>query len=215
MENLMLFLELCGTAAFAVAGSITAMKVKADVFGVMVLGIITATGGGVIRDVILGLRPPGAFVNPRYVITAAIVSLGVFLTVYFREKNGKRVPFERLQMFFLYMDSIGLGLFTAYGVIAASQIYGTDNSFLLVFSGVVSGVGGGLLRDMIVDHLPDIFVKHIYALASIAGSVICLWLLRTGLAGTAVYISAAAVVMIRLLAAHYKWNLWKIEHFHD
>ncbi len=215
MKELMLFLELCGTAAFAVSGSITAIKVKADVFGVLVLGIITATGGGIIRDVILGSLPPGAFINPRYVITAAAVSLAVFLFVYFREKNGKKVAFSSLQKIFLYMDSIGLGVFTTSGVMTASQLYGTDNSFLLIFSGVVSGVGGGLLRDMMVDHLPDIFVKHIYAVASIFGAVICLMLIRSGMTGTAVYISAAVIVVIRLLAAHYKWNLWKIEHFNE
>lgn len=107
------------------------------------------------------------------------------------------------------MDSIGLGIFTVVGVnTGIRQGYGS-NVFLLVFVGTITGVGGGLLRDMMAGVPPYIFVRHIYACASIVGAIVCVWMQQFG-AVWAMVVGACVVVLIRYLAAHYRWNLPKL-----
>ena len=107
------------------------------------------------------------------------------------------------------MDSIGLGIFTVMGVnTGIRQGYGS-NVFLLVFVGTITGVGGGLLRDMMAGVPPYIFVRHIYACASIVGAIVCVWMQQFG-AVWAMVMGSCVVVLIRYLAAHYRWNLPKL-----
>ena len=203
--------EIIGTIAFAISGAVTALKAGMDVFGVMILGVFTATAGGALRDVILGGLPPEAFVHPRYVFASAITALIVFIIMAKQSKNSKENQSEFGRLLLLWGDSIGLGIFTVLGMNQAIKMYGVDNGFLVVFSGVVTGVGGGLLRDMMIHELPAIFRKHIYALASIIGGIVALVFFRMGEDNLAIYIGSFVVLCIRLLAAHYKWSLPKIE----
>jgi len=169
-----------------------------DIFGVTMMGTTTAVGGGIIRDVIIGVTPPVAFQHPIYAILAILVSIIVFLP-YVRSKiklDG------RVQ---LIMDSIGLGVFTVVGIKAGANF---DNLFLQLFLGSVTGVGGGVMRDVFAGDKPRIFVKHFYASSSIIGALVCvlLWRLDARIAGPA---GAASVFVTRLLAAKYKWQLPK------
>ena len=107
----------------------------------------------------------------------------------------------------LIMDSVGLGIFTSLGVMSGIDNGYPDNSFLLVFIGMLTGVGGGLMRDMMAGEEPYIFVKHIYACASLVGALGCVWIYRVWGRLTAVFIGAFIVMAIRFLAAHYRWNL--------
>lgn len=204
-------MEMIGTVAFAASGAMVGAKRKMDLFGICVLGVITAVGGGIIRDVILGLTPPGVFQNSIYALVATISSCVVFLVLYLKKEllQGRfRMAYDRVM---LIMDSIGLAIFTVVGVnIGIRQGY-IDNTFLLVFLGTITGVGGGLLRDMMAGVPPYIFVRHIYACASIVGALVCVWIHRFFGAVEAMVVSSAVVLLIRYLAAHYRLDLPKLE----
>ncbi len=213
--NITFALEIIGTIAFAISGAVVGLRYRTDIFGVLCLGIVTATGGGVIRDVILGNTPPSAFQNPIYVLTASIASVVIFAYAYYAEKSGRHVSLEFYKKLLFLMDSVGLGIFTVSGVHMAWVVSGGNNHFLCVFSGLITGVGGGLLRDMMVDQLPDIFRKHIYAIASIVGAMFTVHLYSHGYMVFAQPVGACVIIVIRLLAAHYKWNLPKAGEIHN
>ncbi len=204
-----LLMDLAGTIAFAASGAIVAIRQKMDLFGVCVLGVCTAVGGGMMRDVILG-HIPAALKNPKYVAVAAATSLLVFLLFYFKQEffEGRVRVYYDLVM--LVMDTIGLGIFTVFGVKAGVDAGYMDNTFLLAFLGTLTGVGGGLLRDMMAEVPPYIFVRHVYACASIIGAVLCVWLYRGIGELPALVIGSVCVILIRYLAAHYRWNLPRI-----
>ena len=202
-------MELAGTIAFAASGAMVGIHCRMDIFGVCVLGVMTAVGGGMTRDVILG-NVPGALVKPVYVLAAVITALFVFTVLYFRKNvlQGRfGMVYDRIM---LVMDSLGLGIFTVMGVMTGmNEGYG-ENAFLLTVLGTLTGVGGGLLRDMMAGQPPYIFVKHIYACASVVGAVSCVWIYRIFGQLPAMVISSLLVVVIRFLAAHYRWNLPRI-----
>lgn len=206
METFILILELLGTLSFAASGAMTGLRKNMDIFGICILGLTTAVGGGVIRDLILGNTPPATFQNPIYATVAILTSLVLFLP-------GLRRILMRNPVWFDWclrlMDSLGLGIFTVVGIRIAYGCVETPSLFLLVFVGVVTGVGGGLMRDIMAGDTPYIFVKHVYASASLAGAVLCgtLWSFLGEL--PAMLIGMSVVVVIRILSAHYRWNLPK------
>ena len=204
METFILILELAGTMAFAASGAITALKKGMDLFGVCILGLTTAVGGGVIRDVILGNTPPATFLNPIYASVALVTSLVLFLP---RIRHLLMWDQRLYDLSMLILDSLGLGIFTVVGIRIAWRSTAEPTLFLLVFVGVVTGVGGGVLRDVLAGDTPYIFVKHIYACASLAGALVCAGLWRPAGEVAAILAGAGVVVLIRFLSAHYRWNL--------
>lgn len=202
-------IEMIGTIAFACSGAMVAIKKQLDLLGIIVLGVTTAVGGGMVRDLIIGIHPPTLFVNPVYVLAAFLSVLVLFLFVRFRRMSMnvlESVTYERLMNL---LDAIGLGAFTVVGIDTAIEAGFGEYQFLMVFLGVITGVGGGILRDIMAGQTPAVLRKHIYACASIAGAVCYVVLLEVLPAGTAMVISAVLVVVIRVLARHYKWNLPK------
>ncbi len=204
METFILILELAGTMAFAASGAMTALKKGMDLFGVCILGLTTAVGGGVIRDVILGNTPPATFLNPIYASVALVTSLVLFLP---RIRHLLMWDQRLYDLSMLILDSLGLGIFTVVGIRIAWRSTAEPTLFLLVFVGVVTGVGGGVLRDVMAGDTPYIFVKHIYACASLAGALVCAGLWRPAGEVAAILAGAGVVVLIRFLSAHYRWNL--------
>ncbi|WP_295585833.1 trimeric intracellular cation channel family protein [uncultured Oscillibacter sp.] len=204
METFILILELAGTMAFAASGAMTGLKKGMDLFGVCILGLTTAVGGGVIRDVILGNTPPATFLSPIYAIVALVTSLVLFLP---RIRRLLMWDQRLYDLSMLVLDSLGLGIFTVVGIRIAWSSTPEPTLFLLVFVGVVTGVGGGVLRDVMAGDMPYIFVKHIYACASLAGALLCAGLWRPAGEVAAILTGAGAVVLIRFLSAHYRWNL--------
>ena len=206
MSDFLLILELIGTVAFAVSGAMTGLAKKMDLFGVVILGLTTAVGGGVLRDVILGLTPPAMFTNPIYAAVAAAVSVIVFMPAVRRCFTAhSRIS----DLVMLVMDSLGLGVFTVVGIQRAYTATEHRGMFLLVFVGVVTGVGGGLLRDVMAGNTPYIFVKHVYASASIVGAILCAALWVPLGATWSMILDASVILTVRLLAAHYHWSLPK------
>ncbi|MDO4621017.1 MAG: trimeric intracellular cation channel family protein [Lachnospiraceae bacterium] len=204
-----LIMEITGTIAFAASGAMLAIKKGMDVFGVCVLGVVTAVGGGMLRDVVLG-KVPSALLDPVYTGTAAVTSLLLFLLVYRRQSLFHGKGQNIYEIFLFWMDAIGLGIFTVVGVSAGYAAGYGGKTFLLVFLGTITGVGGGLLRDMMAQEAPYILVKHIYACASILGAVVYVLTYRSFGELPALIVSPAVVVLIRWLAAHYGWNLPRI-----
>ena len=209
MEHFIAVLELAGTVAFAASGALNAKKKKMDLLGILVLAVITAVGGGILRDLILGVTPPLAFRNPRNVLVAVGTALLLFLPfLRHRLMHNQR----RFDAAMLLLDSLGLGVFTVMGIWNALQFDPDRSSFLLVFVGVLTGVGGGVVRDVLAGDTPYIFVKHIYACASLAGAVS-----MTALRGVlpiyaSTLLSAVLVFVIRLLSAHFRWNLPRVRN---
>ena len=213
MSNILVFvLELIGTVAFAVSGAIVGIKKQMDLLGVIVLGVCTAVGGGIVRDLILGITPPTTFQDPVYTLTAAAVSVLMFLP-HVRAHVGRHEPvFDRL---LLVMDAVGLGVFTVVGVQCAYRQAEHYTLFLTVFVGLITGVGGGVLRDVFSGERPYIFVRHFYACASIIGALICALCWKRLGANAAMLFGAAAIVVLRLLAAYYHWSLPKSDYHDD
>ena len=176
--ELLLFVELIGIVAFSVSGAVSAFRKQMDLFGIIMLGACTALGGGVLRDIMLGITPPAMFENPVYAAVAALASLAVFIPQVRRLIGGNRA----YEIVMLVMDSLGLGVFTVVGIQTALEKSGDYGPFLLVCVGVLTGVGGGVLRDVLAGERPYVFVKHFYACASLIGAVLCVFFRKyTGL----------------------------------
>lgn len=212
-EYLVYIIEIIGTIAFASSGALLAMEEHMDIFGVSILGITTAVGGGIIRDVVLGNTPPNVFRNSSYVLVAVTVSVILFLCRYIQQKANVVLK-DQLKNYYdkamLWMDAIGLGIFTVVGINTAINKGHEDHVFLLIFVGMVTGIGGGMLRDVMAQRTPFVLVKHIYALASLAGALMYIWLIHYIPVASAMTVAATVVVIIRVAAAHYKWNLPKV-----
>lgn len=210
-EIITFIMEMLGTVAFAASGAMVGVGRKMDIFGVCVLGVVTAVGGGMIRDVVLGIIPPGVFQNPVYAAVATVTSCLVFLVLSLKREllEGRfRETYDKLM---LVMDSVGLGIFTVVGVNTGIRRGYLSHTFLLVFLGTITGVGGGLLRDMMAGVPPYIFVRHVYACASIVGAIVCVAIYRAFGGVEAMVVASAVVILIRYLAAHYHWNLPRLE----
>ena len=151
-------LEMIGTVAFAASGALVAIRKKMDIFGVCMLALITSVGGGIIRDLLLGAVPPSTFRNPIYALTATVVSIIVFIRPVRYYLTGNHMAY---QTGMLIMDSLGLAVFSVVGVSIAYTARPEAGIFLTVFVGVLSGVGGGVLRDVLAGETPYIFVKDI------------------------------------------------------
>ena len=199
-------LQLIGTASFAVSGAMTAMRKGMDVLGVTVLGLTTAVGGGILRDVLLGRTPPAIFSDPLTVAVAAASAVLVFIPAVRRQLLKTPRIYD---MTMRLTDSLGLGIFTVIGAQTACMALNHANWFTIAFLGTITGVGGGVLRDVLAGDLPYIFRKHIYAVASLAGALTWVAVHRFWNDAMAMLIGGSLIVVIRLLAAHFRWSLPK------
>ena len=203
---ILLLFEIIGTLAFAVSGAMTALSKKMDAFGITALGLITAVGGGVIRDLVLGNTPPATFKNPTYIIIAFLASFLVFIP-FLRKSYTKNI--RVFEYVLLLMDSLGLAVFTVAGINTAIKVTNEFNIFLLLFVGVITGTGGGVLRDILAQNTPYIFVKHFYATASLLGAGVCIALWNFAGEIVSMCVGAIVIFVLRMLAAHFHWNLPK------
>lgn len=205
-------LEMIGTIAFASSGAMVGIRKNMDIFGVIVLGVTTAVGGGGIRDLILGIHPPKMFHNFSYVGIAIVTSLLIFLVMYIKRELLEGDFIENYEQIMNTFDAIGLGIFTVVGIQTTITVFDDSNIFLLIFVGVITSVGGGMLRDVLTGSVPFVFVKHVYASASLAGAILYV-ILRSYINDVvAMVVSMVVVISIRLLAARYRWNLPRIHN---
>lgn len=210
LSTFVFILEVIGNIAFAISGVMVARDKKMDIFGACLLGCTTACGGGMIRDLILGVIPPMAFRSPVYVIIAFAASLAAFLIFYY---TGPSHPNAMADRILNIADSLGLGAFVVVGYQGAVAAGYADNGFLCIFVGVLTGIGGGILRDILAGQMPLIMSKRVYGVAAIAGAV-CYYLLLKVFRSESYLPSLASIavtVLIRFLAIHYRWNLPKLK----
>lgn len=201
--------DMIGCVAFALSGAMTGLKYRLDVFGIIVLGVITALGGGMIRDLLIGRIPPMMFQKPIYAVVAISTSLLIFLIARFSRNRYQEME-TNIEALANIFDAIGLGAFTVVGMEAGINAGFGDNGFLLVFLSLLTGVGGGLMRDLFVQRMPGVLHKHVYAVAVLIGALVNLFLLRMQVSDLiATPVTIVLVFTIRMLATHYLWNLPK------
>ena len=183
------------------------LKHQLDIFGVLLLAVTTALGGGMIRDLLIGRIPPVMFRDYRYLLAAVITSGLVFLMARFAKKHYAQYE-EKLSFLNNIFDAIGLGAFVVVGVEAGISAGYGDNGFFLAFLGVLTCIGGGILRDLFVMRMPGVLHKHVYALPCILGACLYLGMIRLQVSTLiATPVVMAFVFVFRMLAAKYHWNL--------
>lgn len=191
--------DLLGTAAFAASGALAGIRRDMDVFGVLVLGLVTATGGGTLRDLLLGDTPPFIFKDETYLYLSVAVSILVFL---FHHR------LEFLTHPLIYFDAVGLGTFVVIGTHKAVEF--RLGFFGAVMMGVMTATAGGMIRDLLSAKVPMVLQRDVYASACLVGGVLLYVLQQTTLPpGLTALISASTVIALRLLAVRYNWSLPK------
>jgi uncharacterized membrane protein YeiH len=190
-------LDFVGTFAFAISGALVAVRHRLDLFGVLVLSYVASAAGGLMRDVILGATPPVAIVDWRYVGVSVLAGLLTF----FRHADVERMR-NPVQLF----DAVGLGLFAVVGTSnALSSGLGPEGAVML---GVLTGVGGGIARDLLVAQIPHVLHRELYAVAALAGSVVVVAGNMLQLPAAPVAVAGAAVCFtLRWLAIRRGWRL--------
>lgn len=207
MEVMMRIISFFGIIAFAVSGAMVAVKKRADLFGVIVLSVVTATGGGIMRDIFLDRLPPRAFLDTGYITLSALTAI----TVYSIAKSHKEYYKKNTHFFDTInnvFDALGLGSFVVMGAQTAIDAGFSENGFFVMFVGVLTGIGGGVLRDIMICEIPHILRRHFYALAAISGAMVFYLLYTAELSYPfSAVISVSATFSLRMLATRYKWNL--------
>lgn len=197
--TLLSLLDLLGTAAFAASGAWAGVRRGMDLFGVLVLGMVTAVGGGTLRDLLLGDLPPFSLQNETYLWLSLAVALLIFLSQRF-------LPL--LEAPLLYFDAIGLGTFAVIGTGKALEM-GTG-PLGAILMGVMTGTAGGVIRDVLCNQEPLILRREIYASACLLGSCLLLFLHELNFAANlSLSLAAGSVVLLRLLAIRFNWSLPK------
>ena len=207
IETVGFVLELIGVASAAVSGTMVAIEKMCDAFGVVFLAIINALGGGVLRDTMIGHLPPRMFTSYAYILTATAFSLAVFLLA-LRHHERYHANKEKLDHVNNWFDAVGLAAFTVAGVDLTVAAVGMEAPLTPILLGLVTGIGGGVLRDVLTGTMPRLLYKRIYALASLAGSGLYYLLLRLGMPdplGAA--LCMALIIALRYFATRYHWNM--------
>ena len=196
-EALNLGLNLMGTFAFGLSGGILAVRKRMDLFGVLVLAVATGLGGGIMRDIILGHTPPATLNDWHYLASAGLAGILVFLW-YSRVVHHGR--------FIVAFDAVGLSIFTVTGTTIALNAGLSPAPAALL--GMLTGVGGGVLRDVLAAEVPLILRSEIYAVASMLGSIIIIIGAQIGFSGVPVeIIAAAATFMLRMVSVRRGWRI--------
>jgi len=200
-DKLLLAVDLIGTFVFALEGAMAAIKGNLDFFGIMVLAFVTALGGGIIRDLLIGAVPPNSIRDWRYPVVAFIGAA----TAFFFSQLVQEIPSPLM----IGLDAAGLSLFAIAG---ADKALDYDISpFIAVLMGGITGVGGGTIRDVLLAQVPTVLNSDIYAVAAIAGAAIMTIGFKAGWNRTLMAaIGATACFLLRVVAVWQHWNLPKV-----
>ena len=194
--DLALALDASGTLVFALSGGFLAIRKDLDIFGIVVLSVAAGLGGGMIRDVLLGATPPAAIENEFYVILA----IGAALVTFTFHRY-----LRRLYQGIILLDALGLGFFAVAGTLKSLDF--DVNLLPAVLLGVVSGVGGGVIRDVLGLEIPIVLRQEVYALAALLGAVSCAVIVELdGPTSVAAFVGVTSTVTLRMLAVKFGWN---------
>ena len=190
-------LDLVGTFAFAISGAVAARQRRLDLFGITSIAFIVACGGGIVRDVCIGAVPPAGLSNWRYLATALLAS-AIAILAYPRVR--------RLRQPVLFFDAIGLGLFAVSGA-QKSLAYG-HSAELAILLGIVSAVGGGVMRDVVLSRVPAILEREIYASAALLGAAVQTGFFYVGwMSWWTPWLATLVCVTVRLASLYFGWRL--------
>ncbi|GGB66707.1 trimeric intracellular cation channel family protein [Shewanella inventionis] len=196
MSQWIYFFDLCGTAVFALSGALAAGKHRMDPFGVIVLASVTAIGGGSIRDALIGATPVFWIRDPNYIIVILATVLACLVLV----RKPHKLPTLTLPV----ADALGLALFTVIG--AEKALLMGLSGMIAVVMGLITGVGGGIIRDLLCRQIPMVLRTEIYATASIVGGICYTLSLAVGMDSmTSMFIAMISILIIRLSAI--RWHL--------
>ena len=207
MDIIWYMFDMIGTIAFAVSGALVWVARNMYIFGMAVLALDTAIGGGIVRDVLLGYFPPNSLRNVVYVTVVLAVTVIVFLIYNSRYRKHAMGPRSRAS--YLLADALGLASFTVTGASAGFKLY-PELPIFIVLLGTITAVGGGIIRDMLAQRIPSVLKEDVYALPSIIGGIIYYLMVTSSWDSMAVYGAFAVVLVIRLLAIKYNWSLPKV-----
>ena len=204
-EEMLTVLQVIGTIAFAISGALAAARRNMDFFGVIVLGVIVAVGGGSTRDMLIGATPVFWVASPWYIVVAAVTALATI-------PLARRSLLTTTSHYVLIADAAGLAVFVVSGTATALQ-YTTGsndlaNGFVAVILGVVTGIVGGMFRDILANRVPTVLVGGFYATAAFIGATVYVLLLRTPLdRRLVVWIPVLLIFGLRMVAIKRNWSL--------
>lgn len=194
-------LEIVGLVAFALSSVFIGIEYELDLFGIFFIALCTSLGGGVIRDLVLGTQPPLMFLHYEYVLTV-VATVAVSLVIFkILDKKLNKKAIRIIKRVVDIFDAIGLGVFTVSGCQSAVNVGMGDNFFLMVFVGMITAVGGGILRDLLSGRKPVVVRKEIYALASIGGTVLFYFIHDKMNEAGAMYLTAGLITAVRVVAS--------------
>ncbi len=197
------YIDLAGTLVFAISGALAASdkNMYKDVFGATFTGFVTAVGGGSLRDMILGVKPLAWVADNNYLIA---ISLGVLIAIYFK------YYFLKFWRTFFVFDTIGIALYTVVGVQKSLSVGVSPLAAIIL--GLFSAVMGGVIRDTLINQIPLIFRKEIYATACLAGAAVFVFLNSIGIDNNInSAISVVLIILVRILSVRYKWKLPRLD----
>ena len=195
--ELLKIIDIAGIAVFSISGVFAAMEKKLDVFGVFIIAFITALGGGTLRDVLIGQLPVSWLYNLNY---GLIVLLSTLAAMFFSNIIGN------YQKTLLTFDSLGLGLFTVVGI--QKGILLDFHPAVCIALGTITACFGGVIRDILLNNIPLIFQKEVYATACILGGVVYFVLMRFQMNEMITeMVSITFIVVFRLVAVRFNWQL--------
>ena len=196
----LLVLDLIGTFVFALSGAVVGVKRRLDIFGVLVISFAAASAGGIMRDLLIDSVPPAAIRDWRYMATSVLGGLLIFIWFPRRQRSS------RVRNFVLLFDAAGLGLFAVTGAQKALG-YGL-NPVMASLLGMLTGIGGGMVRDVLVADIPNVLRSDLYAVAALAGALVVVIGHEVGVAPTIAAVLGAVICFgLRLVAIRRRWQL--------
>ncbi len=211
MDFLWLLFDVIGTIAFAISGALLGIQRRMDIFGILILALVTAIGGGIVRDVMVGRIPPTSLQTGLY-ISITLITVGIIFIMY-RYGWNCYIEGKGATKVYLTADALGLASFTVTGATIGITV-DPGNLVLTVVLGVITAVGGGIIRDILAHRTPSVLKEEVYALPALLGSIIYYAVCGMGHQIMASYATFLIVFIIRMVALEYHWNLPRIDRIH-
>ena len=199
--------EYIGVISFAISGTVIAINKRADYVGALFFALLTCFGGGMIRDIALGNVPRILTLTSNYYLALVCIFVSaICFTLAFIPKTASFITKHSHDFIIEFTDAIGLSVFCVFGVDVAIEL-GHTNPILLIFCGCITGVGGGMLRDICSAEIPFIFRKHIYLIPALCGTIFYTLTCKHIPHLASLLIAIGIIIGLRVLAIKFKWNL--------
>jgi uncharacterized membrane protein YeiH len=197
IESFVHLLDLVGTFVFAISGAVAAVNRRLDIFGILVLSFVAGNFGGITRDLLIGAVPPAALTSERYLLVSLLAGLITFFR--YAGVNRLRAPV-------LYFDAAGLSLFAVTGAQKAIE-FGL-HPVMAALLGMLTGIGGGMMRDLLLTEIPQVLRSDLYAVAALAGAAVVVAGHMLGFSyGPMALVGAALCFGLRFMAIRHRWHL--------